>query len=56
MIWHPDLQGGKGEEERAACHERFQRIVKAHERLRARHPEYLDHTVHTAPGSGDRGT
>ena len=42
MVWHPDLQGDKGEEEQRACQERFQRLVKAHERLRARHPDYLD--------------
>ena len=42
LKWHPDKQQDKSEEERAQCQERFQRICLAHERLRARHPEYLD--------------
>ena len=43
--WHPDLHHGMSEAERQSCHERFQQIVKAHERLRKRHPDYLDQTI-----------
>ena len=42
---HPDLQQHKGEEEQQRVNELFQRIVAAHGRLRARHPEYLDREV-----------
>ena len=42
---HPDLQQHKGEEEQQRVNELFQRIVAAHGRLRARHPEYLDSKV-----------
>jgi len=42
MLWHPDLAAGRSEEEREACHTRFQQLAEAHRRLQAAHPEYLE--------------
>ena len=42
MKWHPDLNAAAEPAERAACHERFTRIVRAYKGLRDKHPEWLD--------------
>lgn len=42
MVWHPDLQQGKSDDERRECEVHFQKVVTAHQALRNRHPEYLD--------------